>query len=130
MTAAVLCCAVLCWAVLCCAVQALHKDVLPSQRTILCHCCTGSGRSPYPTLFLASSVRAQPSTAISCVAAMSTNKKKSAVIDVTSALSTLRMAITNIGNGAHGLRQGNRQHFLFFLTVSSALFNSICFNTP
>jgi len=45
----------------------------------------------YPTLFLASSVSAQPSTAMSCVAAMSTSKKKSAVIDATSALSTLHL---------------------------------------
>ena len=49
------------------------------------------GTDSYPTLFLARRVSAQPSTAMSCVAAMSTSKKKSAVMDATSALSTLHM---------------------------------------
>lgn len=48
-----------------------------------------AGCQPYPMLRLDSRVKAQPSTAMSCVAASSTNKKNKAVIATTSACSTL-----------------------------------------
>ena len=44
----------------------------------------------YPTFFLDSSVRAQPSTAMSWVAASRTSTKNKAVMETTSAFSTLQ----------------------------------------
>ena len=88
---------------ICSTYAAVHEREMASLAVVHCIALTAAPHEkqtvrqpsklkqvPHPTFFLDSSVRAQPSTAMSWVAAKRTSRKNRAVMETTSAFSTLQ----------------------------------------